>query len=323
MRVFISWSGDTSKKVAELLKLWLPSIINDIDPWVSTKDIPGGAQWFTEINNQLMNQNVGIAILTPENLDSPWIHYECGALAKGLTEARVYYLCVGVQPTDVKPPLGHLNGTVPDKDGMRKFIGDLNTMLEKPRGTAALDFTFGMVWDHFETKFNEIISAIGGGTNSAGRGIEDMISEVLNTVRSLEKRFSESEKLSSSHSTFVRDENAHGFAYHKDPLSGKVTSVPMSNRSTADVYRSLRAKDFSFTLHAFAKQDFQNQLVPEALRLLMLDEVTRDLIFATYNDGHVSMTMPERIFTLHMDKIKEVLEENGWTPAAGGPAVTL
>lgn len=43
MKVFISWSGETSKKVALALKAWLPNVIQALDPWMSDKDIEKGA----------------------------------------------------------------------------------------------------------------------------------------------------------------------------------------------------------------------------------------------------------------------------------------
>ena len=53
MRVFISWSGEKSRAVAEALRDWLPSIIQVLEPWISCKDIDKGARWHNEITNQL------------------------------------------------------------------------------------------------------------------------------------------------------------------------------------------------------------------------------------------------------------------------------
>jgi len=73
-----------------------------VDPWLSTKDIDKGSLWFSGITNQLSNTQNGIVCLTKANLNNPWILFESGALAKGLTSNRVYTFLVDLKPNDVK-----------------------------------------------------------------------------------------------------------------------------------------------------------------------------------------------------------------------------
>ena len=42
MRVFISWSGERSKRVALTLHTWLPDVIQAIEPWMSRRDLGAG-----------------------------------------------------------------------------------------------------------------------------------------------------------------------------------------------------------------------------------------------------------------------------------------
>src|SRR5262249_25941930 len=88
MRVFISWSGDRSRLVAEALKEWLPAVIQTLEPWVSSVDIAKGTRSLEEIHLQLRDSEFGIICLTPENLKAEWIHFEAGAIAKALTEKK-------------------------------------------------------------------------------------------------------------------------------------------------------------------------------------------------------------------------------------------
>lgn len=39
MKVFISWSGNKSHKVAMIFREWLPSVIQSLEPYVSSEDI--------------------------------------------------------------------------------------------------------------------------------------------------------------------------------------------------------------------------------------------------------------------------------------------
>jgi hypothetical protein len=53
MNVFLSWSGAKSKAVAEILKKYLPSMINQVEPWLSSQQIDAGARWSAEIAKNL------------------------------------------------------------------------------------------------------------------------------------------------------------------------------------------------------------------------------------------------------------------------------
>jgi TIR domain len=84
MKVFISWSGERSRAVAEVLRQWLPNVIQAVTSWVSLDDIEKGAPWSTDIAVQLGECRAGLICLTPENLSASWLLFEAGALSKTL-----------------------------------------------------------------------------------------------------------------------------------------------------------------------------------------------------------------------------------------------
>jgi hypothetical protein len=104
MKVFISWSGDKSRNVAVALRDWLPSVINCIQPFVSSEDIHAGTRWQQEIADQLDTTNFGVVCVTKENQLSPWLNFEAGALAKAVDLSRVVPLAIDLKPSDVKIP---------------------------------------------------------------------------------------------------------------------------------------------------------------------------------------------------------------------------
>ena len=111
MRVFLSWSGEESHKVALALKEWLPNVVQALETWVSSADIDKGEAWFAAISESLVKaEGVGVFCLTPDNLKAPWLAYEAGALASS-DRGRVATFLFGVKASDVAPPLGLFQAT--------------------------------------------------------------------------------------------------------------------------------------------------------------------------------------------------------------------
>src|SRR4051794_3672388 len=74
--VFMSWSGDRSRRLAEALRKWIELVLHDVDPWVSSQDIQAGSRWERELDGALASRSIGILCLTVENLTAPWIMFE-------------------------------------------------------------------------------------------------------------------------------------------------------------------------------------------------------------------------------------------------------
>ena len=111
MKVFLSWSGDLSHKVAVVLRDWLPSVIQSIEPYVSSEDIDKGARWSTDIAKELEASAFGVLCVTQENLESPWLNFEAGALSKTVDKSRVCPFLYGVKRSEIKGPLLQFQST--------------------------------------------------------------------------------------------------------------------------------------------------------------------------------------------------------------------
>jgi hypothetical protein len=80
--VFISWSLPLAGQVAVIIRDWLKRLITDCHPWASNKDIEKGKFWHSKLISSLDMSTVGIVIVTPVNVDRPWLNFEAGALAR-------------------------------------------------------------------------------------------------------------------------------------------------------------------------------------------------------------------------------------------------
>jgi hypothetical protein len=185
MKIFLSWSGTRSKLVAELLNDWLRCVIQAARPWISSRDIDRGALWFSEISEQLSDTGIGIVCLTAENQTKPWILFETGALAKGLTYSRVCTLLIDLQPTDVEDPLAQFNHTFPTKESMWSLIRTLNNLLQNQSlDDRTLQTVFETYWPQFETSFNEVIKK-SPQTPAQPRTEDSLLKEILSNTREL------------------------------------------------------------------------------------------------------------------------------------------
>ena len=52
MDILISWSKAQSKTVVFSLHQWLPDEVLGIKPWMSSKDIAKGREWFRELQDE-------------------------------------------------------------------------------------------------------------------------------------------------------------------------------------------------------------------------------------------------------------------------------
>ena len=129
MRVFLSWSGESSHKVACVLKEWLPSVIQSIRPYVSSQDIDKGARWSTDIAKELHESTFGILCVTRANIDAPWINFEAGALSKTIERSSVAPFLFDIKRSEVQGPLLQFQSTVNEKDDVFKLIASLNSAM--------------------------------------------------------------------------------------------------------------------------------------------------------------------------------------------------
>lgn len=156
MKVFFCWSGERSQAVAVTLSSWMRQVIQAIEPWIST-ETEKGTKWQQEIGDHLEEAKAGIVCLTRDNLDSNWIHFEAGALAK---TTRVFTFLLNLQSTDVKDPLAWFQWTKAEEGDTRKLMHDLDKLVGETEGRALgeknINEIFDNNWPRLEEKLREI-----------------------------------------------------------------------------------------------------------------------------------------------------------------------
>ncbi len=148
MDVFISWSGTRSREVAMALKNWLPKVTSAIKPFTS-EDID--RRWPRELASRLENAHAGIICLTPANLHSGWILFECGALSNKICLTFL----VGIEKCDLESPLNEFPCThAAIEDEVWTLVKKLNNSLPEDGGfrktETALRGAFAQCWRELE-----------------------------------------------------------------------------------------------------------------------------------------------------------------------------
>ena len=177
MNVFISWSGERGQHVARTLRKWIPYVLQAVDPWMSHEDIEPGTRWATELANKLECVNFGVICLTPETLNTPWVLFEAGALAKALDDAVVCPYLIDLEPGDLKGPLNQFNAVLSNQDGSLGLFRSMNKALPGKRRLSdiILEETFERWWPSIKADLSQGPTAPGAHSvplTDSGLGLE-------------------------------------------------------------------------------------------------------------------------------------------------------
>ena len=147
MKIFISWSGERSRKLAEFLAGWLKKLPLAIEPWVSKDAINPGTRWGKELAEALEGTSFGILCITSENQREPWIIFEAGALSKTIDKSYVVPYLIGMKPTDVEQPLKQFQAIEANEQDTWKLIETIHMASgDKTRTIDDLKESFKMWW---------------------------------------------------------------------------------------------------------------------------------------------------------------------------------
>jgi hypothetical protein len=161
VKVFLSWSGEVSHKVAIVFRDWLPSVIQAIEPYVSSEDIDKGARWSTDIAEELENSTFGILCVTKENIQTPWLNFEAGALSKSMDKSYVSPFLFDIKRSEVNGPILQFQSTIFDKEDIKKLIITLNKACGEGLLTdERISKTFEVWYPSLENQLNDILNKL-------------------------------------------------------------------------------------------------------------------------------------------------------------------
>lgn len=200
MKVFISWSGPLSQKVACALRDWIPCVLQYVRPYVSSEDIDKGARWSADVAKELSDSAYGILCVTADNQAAPWLNFEAGALSKAIDKSYVTPFLLNLKAAELKNgPLIQFQATAFSHDEVRKLVESLNQKAADAERVeiATVRRTFDKWWPELEKDLSAILQATPLATkvSAVPTKQESMIEELLDIARSQQRHFGNPEML--------------------------------------------------------------------------------------------------------------------------------
>jgi len=157
MKVFAAWSGNSSKRIAQILRKWLPKVLPFVDVWMSEEDIAKGTRWSVELWNNLREADFGILCLVPGNVAAHWTIFEAGALSGGRAYDRVSPFLLGIQPSDLPVPLRQFQCTSFQNKDVLSLVSRLNKLTNDERlSEQVLEKSFQKHWPRLRDRLKKI-----------------------------------------------------------------------------------------------------------------------------------------------------------------------
>ncbi|UNK71727.1 toll/interleukin-1 receptor domain-containing protein [Microbacterium sp. H1-D42] len=183
MKVFISWSGPRSQKLADALREWLHDVIQSVECFCSTEDIRAGQRWNNEVNSWLGETDFGVLCVTSENVKAPWLNFEAGALAKRINDdARVVPVTLGFAPSALDEPLKQFNGVPAKKDGILRLV---KSIAEVAGSKVDIDRAFALWWPDLEKRISAIPDSDEKVSQPEPPDVNEMFTDIMSSIRGL------------------------------------------------------------------------------------------------------------------------------------------
>lgn len=153
MKVFLSWSGTESRALAGILHEWLPTVLEFVDPWMSSEDITKGRRWGAEIERALERTSYCIVCVTPGVQHEPWVNFEAGAVSKIVEGSYVSPLLLGISIRDLSGhPLSMFQCTHFRQEEVLKLLQSINSASESAIPTNRLKRILVYTWPALREK---------------------------------------------------------------------------------------------------------------------------------------------------------------------------
>ena len=138
---------------------------------------------------ELADSNFGIICVTRENVNSPWVLFEAGALAKTMQGSKVIPLLLDLEIRDITGPLAQFQAKKVEKAGVNEVINSINQTANNVVPEARAHELFEALWPKLDKEVKTIPKQ--PATEKHARPQHEILEELVVGVRSLDSRLRE------------------------------------------------------------------------------------------------------------------------------------
>lgn len=204
MDVFLSWSTPRSQKLANIFNEWITNVLPTVQTYISTEQIGPGDRWSESIGKGLETNFMGIFFMVEENIDSPWLNFEAGAISKNIEGSKVIPLLHNMKPEQINGPIAQFQAKlIHERLDIFSIVKQINNGIidERKINSEILLKLFDKWYPDFVEEYKNFCTDNPEPVKTTGEkssnllDSEDQIGEILNLVRNL--RRSETKEINS------------------------------------------------------------------------------------------------------------------------------
>jgi hypothetical protein len=120
-RVFLSWSGETSRLLANALADGMRTVSDRLEPWLS-EGLEPGVEWASTLVPHIRKARLAVLCLTHRNVGASWIAFETGAYYSSRLRKGVIPFLLDFPPGDLAFPLGLFQSLSADWKGSKALF---------------------------------------------------------------------------------------------------------------------------------------------------------------------------------------------------------
>jgi hypothetical protein len=236
-----------------------------VEPWLSEADVAAGDRWAQAVAKELEASNFGIICVTPENVGSPWVLFEAGALAKSMQGARVIPLLFNLGIGDITGPLAQFQAKKVEKGGLGDAIQSLNSTKDQSIPEARAKQLFEALWPEFEKQLASIPDE--APTEKHMRPQHEILEELVTGVRGLDVRFREFEGTVSDQGSRSRRRRLRHFHPMMFEEMAQTVSEEADDPISLLMFGSLLRDDFPGSTRSLSRRTAKCEMVMRRLHI--------------------------------------------------------